>query len=161
MSPRTIFHSLSGTIGWRLFPRRWRGNRRGKILFNPNGFHGIEGIIIFLVFPQRYPIWRRTQRRLEPGTGTRRETWGRRHDVCDYLRDRNLTPACTLYLFPLPYIKTGWSQVTIWPKASHSNSNLSVMISISHRTHVVVLRVSFLFVSLFLFAVSQWYGHPA
>ena len=44
VSPRTIFHSFSGTIGWRLFPRCWRGNRRGKILFNPNGFHGIEGI---------------------------------------------------------------------------------------------------------------------
>ena len=42
VSPRIIFHSFNGTIGWRLFPRRGRGKRRG-ITPKPNGFQSLEG----------------------------------------------------------------------------------------------------------------------
>ena len=42
VSPRIIFHSFNGTIGWRLLPRRWRGKRRG-ITLKPNGFQSLEG----------------------------------------------------------------------------------------------------------------------
>ena len=43
VSPRIIFHSFNGTIGWRLLPRRGRGKRRGKTL-KPNGFQSLEGL---------------------------------------------------------------------------------------------------------------------
>ena len=46
VSPRTTFHSLCGTIGWRLFPRRTRGKRRGAGLPNPKGFQGMDGIAV-------------------------------------------------------------------------------------------------------------------
>lgn len=46
VSPRTIFHSFKGTIGCLLFPRRWRGNRRGNMVLSPKGFQGMEGIIV-------------------------------------------------------------------------------------------------------------------
>ena len=97
VSPRTIFHSFSGTIGWRLFPRRWRGNRRGKILFNPNGFHGIEGIFSSFF----HSVIQYGAERDEAGTGTRRGDVTT-CPVCGYWRDWNLTHACPLSSsFPL------------------------------------------------------------